>query len=134
MRFAISIKDTNNIFYKVCKQHGQAMGMAVPFVLAQENVFSVVFSEDGKVILEDKRQKKYKTHYNEKGDKYNVAPSWQKGFGRKFDLSCAKAHIMEVDYHIFSKLLGDSLQCIILSSKEVAEQMDVTNGEFRVFG
>ena len=118
MQFSINIQETHSPFYKACKQHGQGMGLALPYLLAQDQpLFKVVHTESS-MFVEDSKGKSYKTHFGN-GKKFNVCPSFMIGHGRSINKAMLQQSIYEYDYHLFAHLAGDTVICNVLSSKDV---------------
>ena len=132
MKFTCKVSDITNPFYKACKNNGQAMGMAIPFILESQGLFVVRYDDNGKVILTDHKGKTYKTHFNSKGSKYNVSPSYQKGFGRSFNSQGIAAHVCATDFHIFASQHTDEIVFNIVATHNVFADMDKSNGEYIV--
>lgn len=131
MKFCIEIKDSSNPFYKSCKNNGQAMGMATPFLLEESKLFSLVYKENGKPQVVDLQGKTYQTHHS-KGSKFFINPSYQKGFGRSFQKEHAHEHICKSDYHLFTNLKNDVLECVVLSTADTFHKVDKDSGEIVV--
>lgn len=128
MKFSIKIENTNDPFYKACRQHGQAMGIAVPYLLSsKDSPFKIVHTESS-MYLEDTFGKKYKTHYGD-GKQYNVAPSYMRGHGRQVNPVMMKKEIVGWDFHIFTSAKANTLECEVVSSKEV-ERSVFEDGRF----
>lgn len=127
MRFSVEVKDSSNPFFKTCKSNGQAMGMAIPFILESEGYFTLIQKDGGKTVLEDGKGKTYRTHYA-KGERFSVSPSYQKGIGREYAIAGTEKHICETDYHIFANSCGDSVKFAILPTREVLSGVDNLSG------
>lgn len=127
MRFSIEVKDSSNPFFKACKSNGQAMGMAVPFILESEGYFTIAHKDNCKTVLEDAKGKTYRTHYS-KGEKFSVSPYYQKGIGREYAIHGTERHICETDYHIFTNSVGDAINFAILPTRDVLSGVDKLSG------
>ena len=123
MQFSIQIKDTTSPFYQACKNHGQTMGVAVPYLIATESSLFKVVHTSNSMFLEDNLGKTYKTHFGN-GKKFNVAPSYMKGHGRSVNKAQLEEAVSGFDYHLFSHQQGDSIVCNILSSKSVMAALE----------
>lgn len=127
MKFTFKIQDTNSPFYKACRDNGQSMGMAIPYLLSSDaSLFKMVNTEAGSV-LEDLKGKTYKTHFGN-GKRFNVAPSYMKGHGRSINVIGLESFIRSFDYHLFAHQNGDEIVCDVLSSKDVYNKT-VENGD-----
>ena len=125
MQFSVKISDTNNPFYVAAKRHGQMMGIALPHLLAYEQptLFKIVHGSAGSVWLEDRQGKSYKTHYGN-SNRYNVASSYMKGYGRSVNKIDMENNIISFDYHLFASNNNEKVDCHIISSKDVLKTME----------
>ena len=121
MKFTVDIKDTTSIFYKVCRNNGQAMGQAIPYLLEESSIFKLIFTDTSN-FLEDAKGATYKTHFS-KNDLFNISPSYMIGSGRKFDAFKAVEYIRSFDFHLFANVRNGVVSCNVLSAKMVEELM-----------
>lgn len=131
MKFTIAIKDTSSSFYKACSSNGQAMGMAIPFILEETGLFSLTYNESGKPIVVDRSGNTYKTHFSQ-GKKFHISPSYQKGFGRQYNKIKAELSVCEYDYHLFINKKDTDLIIGVMHTKDVYYEMNKENGEIIV--
>ena len=115
MKIYYEIEDTADPFYLAAKQCGQAMGFAIPHLLARNSVFNIVYSESGSPMLYDKQGKSYRCHFSG-NERYNLAPAFMKGYGREYSAPMIKKYVSSVDYHILAKHKGNTITVEIVDS------------------